>query len=177
MTNPSPQAFTKPYVDQFYGRLFRIDLKLAELQRSNRRLRVMIGALVLVGAAAITMAQTSSNGSEVIEARQVVLRDDSRRVRAVLGTTPDGAAGLNIDDASGKARISLDVDYAGSPGLDLFDQNGKRRALVSLGRNGEPGVGLYDSEDKLRTSVDIPATNTPGLAFYRANGKPAWGVP
>jgi hypothetical protein len=177
MTKPPIQAFRKPNVDQFDGRLFRMELKLADLQRSNRRLRVMIGALALVGGALITMAQASSSGSEVVEARQFVLRDDSGRVRAVLGTTPDGAAGLNLDDASGKTRVALDVDYAGSPGLDLFDQNGKRRALVSLSSNGEPGVGLYDSEGKLRTSVDIPAVNTPGLSFYHEDGKPAWGAP
>jgi hypothetical protein len=158
-------------------RLARLEFKLADLQRSNRRLKVTIGALVLVGGALITMAQASSSGSDVVEARQFVLRDDSGRVRAVLGTTLDGAVGLNLDDASGRTRATLDVDYDGSPGLDLFDQNGKRRVLVSLGKKGEPGAGLYDTNGKLRTSLDIPGANTPGLAFYHEDGKPGWGAP
>jgi hypothetical protein len=177
MMKPCPQVFRKPSTDQFDGRLFRLEQRLAELQRSNRRLRVMIGALVLVGGALITMAQASPNSSETVETRQFVLRDASGNVRAVLGSTPEGAVGLNIDDATGRTRLTLDVDYAGSPGLDLFDQNGKRRAIISLGQHGEPGVGLYDAEGKLRTSLDIPGANTPGLTFYHEGGKPAWGAP
>ena len=163
-------------MEPFDGRLLRMELKLADLQRSNRRLKAIIGALVLVGGAFFTMAQASSSGTEVVETRQIVLRDDSGRVRAVLGTTAEGAVGLNLDDPSGKTRVTLDVDNDGSPGLDLFDQNGKRRAIISLGKNGEPGAGLYDSEGKLRTSLDIPSADTPGLAFYHEDGKPASGV-
>ncbi len=163
--------------DEFVGRLRRLELKLAELQRSNRRLRLMIGALVLTGGALMTMAQSSSGVSESLEARQFVLRDDSGRVRAALGSTPDGAVGLNLDDASGRTLITLDVEGNGSPGLDLYDHTGKRRAIIALAQQGTPGVGLYDAHGKLRTSLDVPAANTPGLAFYHENGKPSWGVP
>ena len=164
-------------MDQFDTRLFQLEERLAELQRYNRRLIVTIGAFVLVGGALITMAQASPNGSEIVEARQFVLRDASGNVRAVLGSTPEGAVGLNLDDARGRTRLTLDVDYAASPGLDLFDQSGKRRVIISLGQHGEPGAGLYDAEGKLRTSLDIPGANTPGLAFYHEGGKPAWGAP
>lgn len=171
------QTFRKASLDQFDTRLFRLEERLTELQRSNRRLRVTIGALVLLGGALITMAQASPNSSETVEARQFVLRDGSGNVRAVLGVSPEGAVGLNLDDATGRTRLTLDVDYAGSPGLDLFDQSGKRRAIISLGQNGEPSAGLYDAEGKLRTSLDIPGANTPGLTFYHEGGKPAWGAP
>jgi hypothetical protein len=171
------QRFRKPFIDHIDGRLFSLEERLGDLQRSNRRLRITIVALALVGGALITMAQASPNSSEIVEARQFVLRDASGNVRAVLGSTPEGAVGLNLDDATGRMRVTLDVDYAGSPGLDLFDQSGKRRALISLGQHGEPGAGLYDAQEKLRTSLDIPSTNTPGLAFYHEDGKPAWGAP
>ena len=163
--------------DEFTGRLSRMAMKLSELQRSNRRLRLIVGALVLTGGALITMAQTGSGVSESVEARQFVLRDSTGRVRAALGSSPDGAVGLNLDDASGHTLATLDVERNGSPGLDLYDQNGKRRALVALAPQGTPGVGLYDPQGKLRTSLDVPAANTPGLAFYHENGKPSWGVP
>jgi hypothetical protein len=162
---------------EFNVPLFRLELKLVELQRSNRRLRVMIGALLLTGVALITMAQADSGVSESVEARQFVLRDDSGRVRAVLGSAPDGAVGLNLNDASGRTRITLDVEDSGSPGLDLYDQEGKRRTIIALGKQGMPGLGLYDAQGKLRTSLDVPAANTPGLAFYHKNGAPSWGVP
>ncbi|HEV3110796.1 MAG TPA: hypothetical protein VGY99_09910 [Candidatus Binataceae bacterium] len=163
--------------EEFSGRLFRLELKFAELQRSNRRLRLIIGALLLTGGVLITMAQASSGVSESLEARQFVLRDSSGRVRAALGLSPDGAVGLNLDDASGRTAVTLDVEANGSPGLDLYDQNGKRRAIIALAQQGTPGVGLYDPHGKLRTSLDVPAANTPGLAFYHENGKPSWGVP
>jgi hypothetical protein len=171
------QTFRKPSLDYVDGRLFRLEERLEELQHSNRRLRITILALALVGGALITMAQASPNSSEVVEARQFILRDASGNVRAVLGSTPDGAVGLNLDDPSGRTRLTLDVDYSRSPGIDLFDQNGKRRAIVALGQHGEPGAGLYDAEGKLRTSLDIPGANTPGLAFYHEGGRPAWGAP
>jgi hypothetical protein len=163
--------------EEFGGRLSRLELKLAALQRSNRRLRLMLGALVLTGGALMTMAQSNSGVSEALEARQFVLRDSSGKVRAALGASPDGAVGLSLHDASGRTRVSLDVEDSGSPGLDLYDQDGKRRALLALGQEGTPGVGLYDAGGKLRTSLDVPAANTPGLAFYRRNGKPSWGAP
>ncbi len=171
------QTFRKPSLNYIDGRLFRLEGRIEELQRSNRRLRITIVALALMGGALITMAQASPNSNEIVEARQIVLRDASGNVRAVFGSTPQGAVGLNLDDANGRTRLTLDVDYAGSPGLDLFDQNGKRRAIISLGQHGEPGAGLYDAAGKLRTSLDIPNGNIPGLAFYHEDGKPAWGVP
>jgi hypothetical protein len=61
------------------------------------------------------MAQASPNSSETVEARQFVLRDGSGNVRAVLGVSPEGAVGLNLDDTTGRTRLTLDVDYAGSP--------------------------------------------------------------
>jgi hypothetical protein len=165
------------YADESNGRLFRLEVKLAAIQRSNRRLRFMIGALLLAGGALITMAQAGSGVSETVEARQFVLRDSDGKVRAAFGTSPDGAVGLSLNDASGRPRLTLDVEKSGSPGLDLYDQDGRRRAMIALGQEGTPGVGLYDAAGKLRTSLDVPAANTPGLAFYHRNGKPSWGVP
>jgi hypothetical protein len=163
--------------ENFAGRLIRMELKLNELHRSNRRLRLMIGALVLAGAALITMAEANPSVSESLEARQFVLRDADGKIRAALGSTPDGDVGLNLDDAEGRTVITLDVERNGSPGLDLYDQSGKRRAIIALGPHGTPGIGLYDANGKLRTSLDLPAAKTPGLAFYHSNGKPSWGVP
>jgi hypothetical protein len=174
---PHKEAFMESSPDKIIRRLCRLELKLAELQRSNRRLRRTIGALVLCGGALIAMAQANSSVTDSVEARQFVLRDSSGRVRAALGSNPDGAVGLNLDDASGRTLLTLDVDANSSPGLDLYDQNGEQRAIIAISRQGTPGIGLYDANGRLRTSLDVPAANTPGLAFYDSNGKPSWGVP
>jgi len=159
------------------ARLERLEHQQAELQRSNQRLRMTTGALLLLCGALVIMGQTNPQIAESLDARQFVLHDSSGKVRGALGLTDDGAVGLNFVDAKDKTRITLDVPSNGTPGLDFFDQDGKLRATFALGPDGTPGLGLYDPEGHLRTSLDVPASKTPGLAFYHQDGKPAWGAP
>ena len=158
-------------------RLSRLELQQAKLQRSNKHLRMMTGAMMLLCGALITMAQTSSAVPDTLEAQQFLLRDSSGKLRGAMGVTSDGAVGLNLSDTSGRTRLTLDLAANGTPGLDLYDQDGKVRATMALGDAGEPGFGLYGPNGHLRTSLDVPAAKTPGLAFYKDDGKPAWGVP
>jgi hypothetical protein len=158
-------------------RLKRLERIQAQLQRNNRRLGSVTGALLLLSGAVVLMGQTGTRQPQSMEADQFVLRDSDGRVRGAMGITPDGAVGLNLADTKGQTRITLDVTADGLPGLDFYDPQGKLRATFALGPTGAPGLGLYDANGKLRTSVDVPAVNTPGLAFYHEDGKPAWGVP
>src|SRR5271170_6659159 len=151
-------------------RLSRLESQQAKLQRSNKHLRLICGAL-------FTMAQTSSAVPESLDAQQFLLRDSTGKVRGAMGVTSDGAVGLNFSDPSGRTRLTVDLAANGTPGVDLYDQDGKVRATMALGDDGLPGVGLYGPNGNLRTSLDVPAAKTPGLAFYREDGKPAWGVP
>jgi len=156
-------------------RLKCLELKQAELQRTNRRLGSVAGALLILTGSLVLMGQTRQPQS--LDAEQFVLRSSDGKVRGAFGITPDGSVGLNLTDAKGETRITLDVSADGSPGLDFYDPQGKLRATVALGPTGTPGMGLYDAASKLRTSLDVPAANTPGLAFYHESGKPAWGAP
>jgi hypothetical protein len=158
-------------------RLSRLELQQAKLQRSNKHLRMMTGAVVLLCGALITMAQTSSVVPDTVEAQQFLLRDSSGKLRGAIGVLSDGAVGLNFSDPNGRTRLTLDLAANGTPGLDLYDQDGKVRATMALGDAGEPGLGLFGPNGNLRTSLDVPAAKTPGLAFYKDDGKPGWGVP
>jgi hypothetical protein len=155
--------------------LKRLERKQAELQRANRRLGSVIGAIVLITGALVLMGQTRQ--PQTIEATEFVLRGNDGKVRGAIGALPDGAVGLNLTDVKGQTRITLDVEPDGSPGVDFYDPQGKLRATLALSSSGTPGLGLYDETGKLRTSLDVPATNTPGLSFYKQDGKPAWGAP
>ena len=157
-------------------RLSRLESQQAKLQRSNKHLRMMTGAMVLLCGALFTMAQTSTV-TDTVEAQQFLLRDSSGKLRGSMGVLSDGAVGLNLSDPNGRTRVTLDLASNGTPGVDLYDQNGKERATMALGDAGEPGVGLYGPDGHLRTSLDIPAKKIPGLAFYKDDGKPAWGAP
>jgi len=156
-------------------RLKRLERRQAELQRTNRRMGSVMGALILLAGSLILMGETRQPQS--LDAEQFVLRTSDGKVRGAMGITPDGAVGLNLNDIKGQTRITLDVSADGAPGLDFYGPDGKLRATVALGPTGTPGMGLYDAAGKLRTSLDVPAANTPGLAFYRESGKPAWGAP
>jgi hypothetical protein len=162
---------------ELIGRLSRLELQQAKLQRSNKHLRLMTGALMLLCGALFTMAETSSVVPDTLEAQQFLLRDSAGKLRGAMGVTSDGAVGLNLEDPAGRTRVTVDLAADGTPGLDLYDQDGKIRATMALGDDGDPGVGLYGAKGHLRTSLDVPAAKTPGLAFYKDDGKPAWGVP
>jgi len=158
-------------------RLSRLELQQARLQRSNKHLRMMTSALILISGALVTMAQTSSGVPDTLQAQQFLLRDSGGKLRGAMGVTSDGAVGFNLSDSNGRTRVTVDLAANGTPGVDRYDQYGKVRATMALGEAGEPGIGLYGPNGHLRTSLDIPAPKIPGLAFYRADGKPAWGVP
>jgi hypothetical protein len=163
--------------EKMIERLQCLERKQAELQRANRRLGSITGALLLVAGALVLMGQTEAKQPQSLEAAQFVLRGSDGKVRGAMGITPDGAVGLNLNDVKGDTRITLDLASDGSPGLDFYDSQGKLRATFALGTTGTPGLGLYDDTGKLRTSLDVPAVNTPGLAFYHEGGQPAWGAP
>ena len=158
-------------------RLSRLESQQAKLQRSNKHMRIMTGAMLLVCGALFTMAQTSSAVPDTVEAQQFLLRDSTGKLRGAMGVLPDGAVGLNLSDPNGRTRITVDLASNGTPGVDLYDQDGKVRATMALGDAGQPGLGLYGPNGHLRTSLDVPGAKTAGLAFYKDDGQPAWGVP
>src|SRR4029450_9213151 len=61
-----------------------IDLRLARLERDNRRLRWAVGA-ALFGATCALVAGVRRAPSETIEASRFVVRDEQGRERALLG--------------------------------------------------------------------------------------------
>jgi len=65
-------------------RLSRLERQQAGLQRSNRHLRMITGALVLICGALFTMAQTSSAVPDTVEAQQFLVRDSGGKLRAAF---------------------------------------------------------------------------------------------
>src|SRR5208283_3620636 len=88
-------------------RLSRLEHQQAKLLRSNQRLRLMGGALLLLCGATFLMAQSTSGVADSLDARQFVLHDNSGKVRAALGLAADGGVGLNFVDSKDRTRITL----------------------------------------------------------------------
>ena len=95
-------------------RLKCLERKQADLQRTNRRLGSVMGALLLMTGALVLMGQTGRQ-PQSLDAEQFVLLGPDGKVRGAMGITPDGAVGLNLDDVKGQTRITLDVAPNGSP--------------------------------------------------------------
>ena len=121
---------------ELIDRIVQLERQQAEVRRTNRRLELLAGALVLLIGSVLVMGQTNSVHS--IEARQFVLRDDAGVVRGALGLGDNGAVGINLNDIKGRPRISLDIASNGTPGLDFYDATGKLRATFALGPEGTP---------------------------------------
>ena len=83
-------------------RLSRLELQQARLQRSNKHLRMMTSALILISGALVTMAQTSSGVPDTLQAQQFLLRDSGGKLRGAMGVTSDGAVGFNLSDSNAR---------------------------------------------------------------------------
>jgi hypothetical protein len=163
--------------DRLLERLNELERRQARLQVSNRRLKLVIGAMMLAGGALALMAQAGTPLARSVDSQQFVLHDSNGKIRGGMGVLADGSVGLDLEDSTGRPRLTLDLTASGTPGIDFYDENGRVRATMALGPDGTPGLGLYDASGKLRTSLDVPAARTPGLAFYHIDGKPSWGAP
>lgn len=121
--------------------------RLERVERENRSLR-RVGVLMLVGVAALLIA-AQATANRVVEAEKFVVRDASGKIRAELGTPPDGRVALTLFDRDGGLRVELRVLTNGRVGLLLYDKNGKSRAALRVLAEGGPVLGLFDKDEKL----------------------------
>src|SRR5258708_21303554 len=126
---------------QMIERLSQLELQQAKLQRSNKHLRMMTGALMLLCGALFTMAETSSVVPDTLEAQQFLLRDSSGKLRGSMGVLSDAAVGFNLEDTSGRTRVAVCLPSKGTPRGGVFASNGKMGATNPPGPAGEPRGG------------------------------------
>lgn len=130
-------------------------VRLAALERSQRRLRALVGALVL---ALLSALLVGAGDDGVVTGRSLKLLDDQGRVRVLL--TP--ASGLSFLDGAGKARAILGLDGDGGPGLVLYGDGS--RAILNVNRDG-PALSLTGARGGLRAILAL-VKGQPGLVFF-----------
>ena len=139
--------------------------RLEKLERDNRRLKY-VAALVLTCAAAFVSLGIAPS-SRIIEAEGFVLRDDSGKVRAILGVSAAGPA-LSLRDGNGIERVLLAAQANGAPLLRFSDADGKDRAVLTVTPSG-PGLSFADSHERVRTALGFLGGEG-RLEYYDANG-------
>jgi hypothetical protein len=131
-------------------RLTRLERTVRRWQRIGMSLGVVVGVVILVGAAA---RQDLTTAEEVL-ARHFIL----------VGRTPT-------------ARATLTIGKDGGPSLLLFDAHGKVRAGLTLLDDGRPSLGLRDAQEQSRVIVTLEPDGTPLLRLLDAQGHVIWSAP
>jgi hypothetical protein len=126
------------HAEQLAERLDRLDLENQRLTRAIRRLKLVVGALVLVCSVPVAMGayQVSVQKLDLITAHQLTILDrETNKPRITLGVGPQKQAFIHVDDQEGNAHIRLWSDWKGEvDGLEFLNTDGKQR--VWIGANG-----------------------------------------
>jgi hypothetical protein len=135
------------------SRLDPVAQRLERLEREARWWRLgglaLGGLLAVVGLIGATPATSEPTASDV-RAQQFTLVDTRGNVRAVLGMTKTGTAGLDLYGRAGKILAQLAVKPDGAPQLTLLDRTGAGRAVVALELDGSPHLTLRDEKGTTR---------------------------
>ncbi len=163
-----------------------IDSRVTRLESMERRLKRGRAAFVLLVGLFVLCLILFTRTPDVLEARQLLLRDENGRVRVECGQMGAGF-GLKIMDPSGRAIASIRTDELGYGALwlesdewalnlgpnnvRLRTQDGETEALLAVstkhgaflwltGRDGLPGVVLQASRDG---STELALRDVDGL--------------
>jgi peptidyl-prolyl cis-trans isomerase A (cyclophilin A) len=137
--------------------------RLARLERANRNLGALFGALlILLGAGVLVGAALLE---DELKASRFFLTAAGDRGEAELAYTDKGMPRLSLKDRDGKPRVELVLDAEGRPSLGLLDRDGRSRARLFLGDDERPSLVFYDAAGKaVRTetaSAAPPAAEKP----------------
>ena len=144
------------------------------------------------------MAEGDINAN-IVQARQFQLVDDQNNVLALLGSGPNGSAGLEIykgdtprlslgtdetgrvslslRDNAGTISVRLAVDSSGSPTVFTFRDAPERvRAQILLQDDGAVGVTLTDGMGAERVNITVLADGLALVGLYDKDGNPSDGL-
>ena len=153
-----------------------LERRVEKLERENRRLKIVGGAVLLALAAACTSAAVIPQGvPDVLEARTFAVIDEDGTIRARI--TP---VGVGYHDENGNLRTLL------SPGgIAYIDRNGTIRGRIEAGgstyfnENGEirarieaTGSSYFDENGEIRARIVDDS-----FTYFDENGDVIWQAP
>ena len=133
--------------DQVLASVLSMGSKQLEDIKRQGRLRQGVGALVLAGAAALTLLinPTAAITFAALAIAAVWMLPAARR--AILG---DHVA---IRDSRGRIRIAMFVDHDGRPSMSLLDASGKLRMVFMMSSAGDPMLAMSDADGETRLTM------------------------
>lgn len=125
-----------------------LDERVDRLERSNRRLRVllmvlMLGLAYVLGADFLT--QQIQVNRTLLESNELKLLDNSGNARLFLRMYSKVPV-LQLLDRNGKPRLSLGLRFDDTPFIDLSDKTGRTRGTFEMTEQDEPTLRLFDAQ-------------------------------
>ncbi len=113
--------------------------RLEQLERSNRRLKIL-AVVVLLGLGGIGVMGQARPPAQIVEAQEFIVKDANGNVRARLGSYTAGAS-LTLYHDAGRATLMASAGRGPGAHLSLADGSGKIRGLGGLHRRRRGGGG------------------------------------
>ena len=181
-----PDAPVEPIRRQMHELERGLTDRIEDLARENRRLRrlwmgtVITGALLL-GLATALVIVTARHGlpgtiSNVIEARQFLLRDQSGAIRGSWSTSDNGSMRLQLQAPHSKAGLSLAALADGASGITVRDTAGRSRAVVGLLPDQTVSLLFADENGTTRTVLSLVRGGSSTLVFADRSGDAKVGM-
>jgi len=151
--------------------------RVEQLERTLRKLRVILAFAVLVGAvvgftAVLSLAKAQDDKqAEMYRVGGLVLVDKNGRSRGTWAVLDDGDVVLKMNDARENPRVVMLVDKEGHAEVSLLDGAGNARGSWVAAANGETEFLLSDSKGKPRLGAKVEANG----AYFQIND--GQGVP
>lgn len=126
--------------------------RLELLEREKRQLLIIVLVLFGTTIASVAFGTNLLRPTRVAEAEKFILKDNQGRIRAQLGTDPDGSPKLSLLDDRGHDQVALrgQVDADGS--LEFYDR-GQLRIAMAVSPGGTASLDFYDKAHRGRAGL------------------------
>lgn len=151
-----------------------LEARVARLEVQLRRARRMVGALSILGAAALLMGQAPTR-PRVLTAEAFVLTDAGGKPRGQLALGEDGSASLMLQHARGASDAGLVVLPDGGVALRL--RTHRQHAAVELTPEGLGRVRLNHAHGKSSVEVGLDEGARPRVILSDAAGRVVFQAP
>lgn len=148
--------------------------RIAGLERTNRIVAGVAGALALAGLALWSTGSPRAASGEVATSR-LVLTDQAGGARAILSVVEGFGPSLVIYGENGKAGAALAFPPEG-PTLAMYDRNGQLRLRMAATEGTGPSLVLNDAKRRPRAQLSVIG-ETPGLVLLNDAGQATWKTP
>ncbi len=129
-----------------------LEVRLARLERSQRRLRCLVATMIALIVGAISLGATATpQHPGTIVAESLHLVDKQGQVRILINPR----AGVSLLDERRRPRAVLSVDNTG-PGLALYGQTSKAGAIFNVNDDG-PAIAMRDNDGNTRALLTTGA--------------------